>query len=926
MAEHQLIADPIDLLRQRMQVGALRDRMKTAQRVETSPLEAPQPKRTFVRIPLPKELEGLGIKQPPFETAIPEVVRSAADAGVVFDQPAPAGQFLSSLAINDDERVKAYAIAIKKKTGVDIKTRRGPDTEAIEYFNLDTKRWNLAVPPGSRGIESFGGLGIVVAPELAGALIMGTLTKSTVAIELGAAGGAFAGEIYRLRMGQSMGINQNATDEQIMKSAAIEAGIAAASGAAMVGIVKTGKFILDAIDGRIIPKGVADDLGLLVEDAQDVADQINEVVGAERFRFNLAQASNDEDLLAMADLYKRSREYANEFGAFTDEQVGLLEEFYSVINKPYRSRVASVAEAGEAVQQIGEAAGKKVEARQDKFVQMKQAELDEAITSLRTRPLENLGPVLREVGNVEQEGFRAWAKEGAIILNELAGDAEFITNDLTFIAVRKLDERISRALFTSIQKPQRTLIGAKVTGQEEIPENIRILRESMGIEVGEFKPIINKLFDPDAKFTFLESWEAISALKRVERVSSKGLSTDAPEVGAVRQLIKAMEGDLRESASHSSLREAYENFITRYRREKTRLDSGIVADIMEQSGGRKGRFRVANEDVFRTVFTPSGKREATELFALIGNDPEAMRGMRESIHDFYKRAVLVDGRPNINRHRTFMRNYAAPMKVFFTKEEVQMIARTGGIEKALQAREAARKTALEKFNRTYNAELRDLKPGKMVKFLMDADDLSKAHDLVKTLAKTPDILRGVQAEFRKVMSDRIRGTFGGGKVEPSKLSAGNRPLSAANLDTFLNGKGGERGFDGVISALYGSGYIADLQLLNKALKIAAREPRFPNRSNTAFWVDTVKNMTRTYVGLFTRAGRVVTAIDKFRGRAVNRVLMRAILNPSDLAKLIALRGIDLRTKKAAAVIGAMGGTALLEDFESEPLRGMQLFP
>ena len=879
--------------------------------VKTSPLEQPPDvplKGGGFRIPGAEpgtsiEIPVLQLEQP----AVQPIIRRAAAAGVLSDKPAPAGQFLSSLAIDEAESVNAVKVALKRKAGKDVEVRMGPKTGALEFFDEESGRFSLVDPPGQfRGTGGVVGPAIVITAEMLGAIPAAIFTKSPLLIDLGAGGGAFIGEIMRLKLGQSLGINQKASNGKIIGEALKLGGLSALSGFALRNVVKAGKFVIDTIEGRILPRRVADELALNIEDAQKVADDINNTLGGERFRLDLAQATNDEELLVKRDFFKRSQQFNAEFGAFSDAQQTALTEFNTIINQPYRTRLSSP-EVGQTVQNIARSKIDRAVARQDIFVAMKEAELDEAVAALRGKPLESLGPILRGVGDAEQIEFTRWAKKGAAELHNLAGGKEFIPNIKTAEVVRAIDQKVSDALFPSIQKPQRALIGAEAVGQETIPDAIRVLRETISGEAGpETTAILNKVFDPNAKFTFSEAWDAISALKRVARVSSKGLSTETPEIGAVNRLVKALETDLRKAAERSPLRVEYQRFISRYAAEKRRLDEGTVATMMERRGGPNGRFVVAKEDVFRTVFQPGGKTEADEVFKLIGNDPQAMTAMRETIIDFYKREVVPDGRVNIRKHIQFMRQYKQPLGVFFSKDEMKLIVRPGQIEKALQARETARKEALTKINKTFNAEIADLNnPGKVVSLIMDPKNPDKARAMMKLLENTPDVARGVRAEVRKAMAERVAGEF----------RDGERFFNAVNFNKFLNGKSGDAGFASVLGNVFSKQYVKDLQTLNRALIIAAREARHPSRASPAFWTQTVKNLARAYVGLFTRPGRFITAIASVRGRASSRVFVNAMLNPRNARALLSLQGVDLRSQSAVTLIGALGGGALLQDFE-----------
>ena len=880
--------------------------------VETSPIEQPPEvplKGGGFRIPGAEPGTSIEIPVPQLEQpAVRPIIRRAAAAGVLFDKPAPAGQFLSSLAIDEAESVNAVKVALKRKAGKDVEVRMGPQTGALEFFDEESGRFSLVDPPGQfqGGGGGAGGPAIVITAEAMGAVPAAIFTKSPLLIDLGAGGGAFVGEIMRLKLGQRMGINKKASDGKIIGEALKMGGLSALSGFALRNAVKAGKFVIDTIEGRILPRRVADELQLNIEDAQKVADNINNTLGSERFRLTLAQATNDEDLLIMQDFFKRSQQFNAEFGAFSDAQQTALTEFNAIINRPYRTRLSSP-EVGTVVQDVARSKIDRAVARQDVFVTMKEAELDTAVGSLLDKPFERIGPILRDVGDSERVDFVEWARGGARALNDIAGDKEFILNIETAKVVRSIDKKVSDALFPSVQKPQRQLVGAEAAGQETIPDAIRFLRETVSGEAGpETTAILNKVFDSNAKFTFSEAWEAISALKKVARVSSKGLSTDAPEIGAVKRLIKALETDLRKAAEGSPLRDEYQRFITRYAAEKRRLDEGTIATMMERRGGPNGRFVVANEDVFRGVFQPGGKREAEEVFNVIGSDPQAMTAMREGIVDFYKREVIEGGRVNIRKHIQFMRQYKQPLGVFFGKDEMKLIVRPGQIEKALQARERARERALVQINKTFDAEIANLNnPGKVVALIMDPKNPDKARAMMKLLENTPDVARGVRTEVRKAMAERVAGEFRNGE----------RFFSAANFDKFLNGKSGEAGFASVLGNVFSKQYVKDLQTLNRALAIASREARHPNRSNTAFWTQTVKNLARAYVGLFTRPGRFITAIASIRGRASNRVFVNAMLNPRNARALMSLQGVDLRTQKAAALVGALGGGALLQDFE-----------
>jgi hypothetical protein len=822
---------------------------------------------------------------------LPEIVKKAADAGVVSDKAAPAGHFLASLAYDDENRRLAYERSIRNQLGRDIPVRIGPETGVLEYLDEDTGRYALVTPPGAtlEGLQTLGGPAMVVGTEMAMGALVAIAAKSPTKVVAASAMGAFAGEILRLSLGRDLGINENITEEQMIESALKEGGISAAGGVGAAALTRIGQAVIRIVQGRVIPSETLKALGPELETAQELADAINARIGAERLKFSLGQASGDEDIMAIEDMLRRSPEWRAVFGAWEKEQSAALREFNKVINSGYQSRLTGEQVQGR-VREVAQGALDRSTRRADQGVSLAEAELDRAVTSLKDRPYEDLGPLLREVGDSEQQAFTDWAREGARALDDLAGGAPFIKNSNLQTVVRDIDATVRRALFPRLQQPQRGLVGPEFTDEE------------LGI--------LNRLYDPQARFTFAETWEAISALKRAQRISSKGLSTEEPAPAAYGRLARALEKDLRESSQANPLREQYDQFIRRYAQEKARLDEGTVGKLMERSGGRNANFQIADENVFRTSIITGGRRGAEEVHALIRNDPQAMQAMRESLVNFYKRTVGIadEGRVNLRKHEQFMRDRGKQMELFFTKDEMRLLRRPGNAERVLQAREEARKRALGAINKTFEAELADINsPGKLLSLVLDPKNPAKARELVGILRreKAPDVLRGVQAEARKVIADRVMGQF----------AHGERQLNHAKLEDFLFGKGGEGGHSLVLKELFGEQYVKDLTQLNNALRLASKETRFPNTSATSLWNRTLNGLARWYVGIFTMAGRGLTAFNRVRQGAANRVLVRTILNPDDLRDLIKLANTDIQSRRAAAFFGSVGASALSQDTE-----------
>lgn len=884
------------------------------------------------------------LEQEPFSQLEIDAMRG----GVSIDNPAPSGQFQASFGATQNDQLLAYRIALSplaktpegfpsvteqtrlkelgNRPSPGIEVRVGPETGAIEWNDPEVG-WSLANPPGSflPNVKGFGADALRAEWELALGTLAGMATRSPMLTTGAEAMGAALGHAGVLLEGQRMGLNRGMSDEDIAKAAIKHAGGVAAFGYAGAKATALVQFFTKVLKGQPVGRTAAQSLDLDMDEAHAIQDAINSKTNANKLRFSLAEASGDEDLLALQDYYSRG-EFKKEFGEFADDQAAALREFFSTVNEPFR-RVRQPGTPTLAKQQLNDeqalqraidVADNRVSARitgQDRMVEQQTAQLNDTISSLKDRPLESIGTDLREAGLQEQAIFRDWASQKASQINRIAGNAEIITNRNTNQVARRLDSKVRRALFPTTQAG---------TGRLLPPERINVVDPSTGQPMidpvtEEVVTAPSKIFDPNAKFTFTEAWEAVSDLKRIKRVAAQGLSTETPEVAAVEQLIGALERDMRNSMQSSRLGVLYDNFTRSYAINKKRLDEGAFGRMMERRGGPNGRWVVRDEAVFSNFWRPADLQRAQDLHSVINHRPTAMDAMRRAIVDDYKRATMRDGRVNPDLHRQYLSRHRKQLGLFFTKDEMAKINRIGGAEAALIARKEHRDKAVKEINRSFDGKIASLEdPGKLLALLRDDTSEMDARRLVKLLNRTPDVLRGVRrAYINRQIANKLVGAW----------DRGERALSVANFDAFLFGKGQKSGQIGTIRALFGKQYAMDLITLGRALKVSSREARFPNRSNTAFYLDTLKNLTRAYVGLFTRPGRILTALDRIRGKVAARTISRAIMNPESLRELVSLRGADLTSQKAIGVLSGLGASALLASpAEVDVRRGQQQSP
>lgn len=899
--------------------------------IDTTPLPAPAPSLTTAR---------LGIINPP-----PEWQTKAAQAGVLYDKPAPAGHALASLAFDDEERRAAYQSALSTHYGKPVAVEAGPATGALEYMDPETGRFALVQPPDANlmtGIAGAAGGTILMVPQIAGEALGAIATKTPYGAILGGATGTIIGEAARVYTGKALGINQNVTDAQIAARAAKLGGITLATGAAYNHALQLVQFVGSAYRGEAVgfAKRMGEKLGIAVEDAAKIQSEVNDALAAERMRIGarnddlpphlrtpepenqrfavtLGEAAGDPELLAYQDMIKRSSAYQARFGAFNEERQKALTNFYDMLGQPF---ARGSIDAPTTVARTRDMAATRLgyeQRRATEHLARYQADASDALEAVRTRPMHTMGTVSRNVGDAELNAFNGRAEELATQIREVAGGARFVQNTELAAVMDTLDKRSRNLILSGLKQQTRKT--------QMIPPKT--------IEGPEGEALLSPVFDPNRKWTFAQSWDTLSRLKQIVR---DGGMADV-DTGALKKMIGAMEKDLYDSASTTELAPMYRDFTNWYRRENTRLNQGVVGRLLQREGGPGGRFTFADETIFREVFPATNARggggitPTREFMDLIKNDPEAVGAFRQAIADDWRNYVVKDGRVDPGRHRQWLSMHREQLELrfpglageekralgrfgvsepanrgepLFTSQELRMLNRAEGFEQALAAREVKAEEALKAINKTFGADLASLNDmGQLLNVVRGDLDGHKAGELVRLLdtPATKDVLRGVRAEYMKDMRERV--------MSARHPTTQESILSPAGLHKFLYGKAdeSERGQMAVVRKLFGNEYADGLATLEKALSMTARETTFPNRSNTAgFGWEVGKLIMRAKFGVISREARVFTSISMLNRAAADRVLASAIMNPQNMRDLMSVWNMQINTRKAAAVLSQFG--------------------
>jgi len=839
----------------------------------------------------------------------------AAEVGVDPTTPVENGHMLASFAFDQAAELEAYQQENPNKI-----FRVGEDTKDIEWFNADKFKWALANPPAMKG--TFGrmvGPAMVLAPEAVAGVGVAILRKNPVSAAAAAGVTAGIAEYVRLAIGRNEGINTKMTDAQMEFQALKVAGLSLGTGVLADKVIRAGKWLMDVGSGKVFNRAAVDDLFQgNTEEAAKIAEDFNARFQGANLRFNLAQASDNEDLKIIAAFLKGSGTHRSEFLKFEAEQRESLNTIYDLINKRFERELSTT----EAEQQVNSVFRQMLDERAapaEQAVHDAAANIDRALVEGVTIQFKEATAPVRRMADIKAKALDRWAGLIREKLETLTGNKEFIRNkvgkegDDLFTFMKGLKREEQEALIPAQRRELQSVLpqeGQAVTlGPEASPA--LLAQEARGeLDESVLEAVKPKLLDPNAKFTYRELHQLSSFLKRRAREADKGQTTDVDSAlykrfaGAVDRSIERDLGAIGDpDAPGRTLSTVYHRFKQKYAERMELINRGVIGDIIQKDGTR---YKVTNRQAFEDMVADDETME--QVLQLIGKSPNTKRQFQEGFQDFYRQKVGLDfgGQINMDQHRQFMDKYGDMIVQLYGRENKDFIRTVGGMGRALEGLQNQRDDVLKQINSSFDANFRDLNAGRLTSMIWNNKNPEASRRMVEVLKKNQagrEALDGMRNEVLKKIDQQI--------MRHVKGSGGSKEFSHTKLNDMLFGKGtrDDTGFLQVLKNVMPESYVDDLVQLNRAIQIASRETGAANFSNTAFWTDTVKGLARAYVGLFTRPGRIITAADRVRQRMAKDALAKAIMNPADLRTLMSLRGVSTRTSKAAHFLGSMGAGA-----------------
>jgi len=788
-------------------------------------------------------------------------------------------RFAQSLGYDDKNKALALKNVLSNLYKQDITVRTGSNTGELEFLNPETKKFELVNKPGIDlgDFTGQGGNAMVILPDIA-ATIAGTVYSGGNLPAGVTAGALTAGvmEYSKYQLGKTLyDINKDVSNEDLLNRAFVAAGVSAGSAILGVGAAKVIKSTANLIKGRFIQ---GSDVAISkVEDdivrADAVADKINNVLDGAKIKsnlkFSLGQAANDADMLAAQESFENINKlgYMNEFRTFNQNQAQALNDYYGFLKSGFgtNTKGASEFEAGTLIQEVIKKQNQPVIKELIKKQADAETVLDKAVIRLSDGSLKETGVAIRssidEASNLYKGNVSAAADKLAV-----AANIKNVSTDIIYDTVESLSKKAKDNLL-------------------KLPDTKNLFNKKL-LKEGNVNPEVLR----NTKST-------IQSLIR-DKVEGKAAG-ETPEVKTLQTIVTAINKQLQKSAP-KEYTDALDEFNTLVVKNKNLLNNELISKITKVDDNRLKIF--GDEDLFSLSFKKGLKSDvyAKQIHDVIKNSPDAMKAYRNSINDFYKTKVIKNGKINQNAHKSFLKDYEAPLKLFFNETDFNKISKLGGFQKAVDDATLLRNNTIKEIEKSFAGKLERLTPGELVNKIYKAKNIEEIRRLKNILSKDPEVYQAFQ---RGVLTDLNE------SVIKSSDRLDMKVIDALSFDKYLYGAG-ERGYRVALKEIFGDNFVGNLDILNRALQISAR--RQPPKGMGVFG-SAFSDIIRARLGQFTLAGRLFTASRRIYAKAAERVMANALLNPSSLKELIELRKFKPNTKEAIAILSKLDGSIFIQD-------------
>tara|TARA_R110002020_G_scaffold84472_20_gene209283 strand:- start:238 stop:1155 length:918 start_codon:yes stop_codon:yes gene_type:complete len=255
----------------------------------------------------------------------------------------------------------------------------------------------------------------------------------------------------------------------------------------------------------------------------------------------------------------------------------------------------------------------------------------------------------------------------------------------------------------------------------------------------------------------------------------------------------------------------------------------------------------------------------------------ALNALRMEIKNQWRDKVIKgdDLAIDSKAHKRFMQEYGASIKMFLSPEDAFKMRRAARLSRSWQLEESRLKKTIKDLDRTFEGKFSALdEPYRFFQTTWKTDSPALNRKVLSILKGAP----GTKNQYRGLIKDHIFEA-----VTDHDPTIG-RIINPKKLLDYLDGIGNDAGHARMLENWFSKDYVKSLRTLQKAMEDISAVPLGPRRKPTQ--VSAIYDLTRAYVGLFTRPGRVVTAYRKLSMKQGRDAVTRQLLHPESLAKTI----------------------------------------
>jgi len=223
---------------------------------------------------------------------------------------------------------------------------------------------------------------------------------------------------------------------------------------------------------------------------------------------------------------------------------------------------------------------------------------------------------------------------------------------------------------------------------------------------------------------------------------------------------------------------------------------------------------------------------------------------------------------DVAAHNRFIDEYGAVMDTYLSQGERAALGSASEFSEQVIQVQARQKATLDKINRQFDlGGGKAVEPETIFENTWKADRFSKFDQVHLLLRESPELLDTYKAFVYKDIWNPAAGR--------TKTVNGREVMDPVAMREYIDGNKDK------LSTLFGQEYVQNLRTVVDATEAALTD--VPTRGARKEG-DILTGLIRSYVGLFTRPGRFLTAFNKVRGNVKEDALTTALANPRAMAE------------------------------------------